>query len=186
MHREHCHELLKQTTKAGMRKMESSFGVRYSSLLSLPYFDPIRFIVIDIMHNMFLGTVKHISFKVWWDVQLISKGKLTEIERVEISDAQLSPKISDQYVFKLWWIHSIAVANLDNSVFPGCFVRNTTWWPFAVLVTICTCMFYSEQTYTEAEWCHYSWPAFGVFLQELWTALWKETLHSESTPTCSF
>lgn len=40
---------------------QSSFdhtGMRYSNLLKLPYFDPSRFIVIDSMHNLFLGLLK--------------------------------------------------------------------------------------------------------------------------------
>ncbi len=51
--------------------MESKYGVRYSIL---PYFDPIKFTVIDPMHNLFLGTGKHV-FKVWVELEyLISVG----------------------------------------------------------------------------------------------------------------
>ena len=41
MHRRHCEEISKEKTKTAMRKMESKYGVRYSVLLSLPYFDPV-------------------------------------------------------------------------------------------------------------------------------------------------
>ena len=35
-------------------------GVQWSELLHLPYFDPTRFVVIDAMHNLFLGLInKH-------------------------------------------------------------------------------------------------------------------------------
>ena len=35
-------------------------GVRWSELLRLPYFDPTRFVVLDVMHNLFLGLInKH-------------------------------------------------------------------------------------------------------------------------------
>ncbi|KAG5221275.1 Polyketide synthase/peptide synthetase [Salix suchowensis] len=40
---------------------QSSFdqsGLRYTELLELPYFDPTRFIVVDSMHNLFLGLLK--------------------------------------------------------------------------------------------------------------------------------
>ncbi|KDQ25869.1 hypothetical protein PLEOSDRAFT_1015173, partial [Pleurotus ostreatus PC15] len=40
---------------------QSSFdqsGLRYTELLELPYFDPTRFIVVDSMHNLFLGLIK--------------------------------------------------------------------------------------------------------------------------------
>lgn len=41
--------------------MESELGCRYSILLELPYFDPIRMTIIDPMHNLFLGSAKHIT-----------------------------------------------------------------------------------------------------------------------------
>ena len=43
---------------------ESEIGSRYSVLLDLPYFDPVRMHVIDAMHNMFLGMMKHMV-KIW-------------------------------------------------------------------------------------------------------------------------
>ena len=33
-------------------------GVRWSELLRLPYWDPTRFVVIDVMHNLFLNVVE--------------------------------------------------------------------------------------------------------------------------------
>ena len=38
---------------------KKNYGVRYSVLLELPYWDPIKFAVVDPMHNLFLGTGKH-------------------------------------------------------------------------------------------------------------------------------
>ena len=49
LHRQQCRDLMKETTKTGMRNAESTLGVRYSVLLSLPYFDPVRFTLVDIM-----------------------------------------------------------------------------------------------------------------------------------------
>ncbi len=43
------------------RERETIFketGIRWSELLRLPYFDPSRFVVIDAMHNLFLGLIK--------------------------------------------------------------------------------------------------------------------------------
>lgn len=45
-----------ELTKSGVKSAESQPGVRYSILMALPYFDPIRFTAIDSMHNLFLGT----------------------------------------------------------------------------------------------------------------------------------
>ena len=71
---------IKETTKTGMRKMESKYGVRYSVLLSLPYFDPVRFSSIDTMHNLYLGTGKR-AFKVWISQNILSNENLVEIDR---------------------------------------------------------------------------------------------------------
>ena len=41
------------------------WGVRWSELLRLPYWDPTRFAVIDTMHNLLLGELKHHCVEVW-------------------------------------------------------------------------------------------------------------------------
>lgn len=51
-------------------KLESELGCRYSVLLDLPYFDPVRMCPIDPMHNLCLGNSKHM-IKLW-----IEKGLL--------------------------------------------------------------------------------------------------------------
>jgi len=33
-------------------------GIRYSELLHLKYFDPSRFVIVDAMHNLFLGLIQ--------------------------------------------------------------------------------------------------------------------------------
>lgn len=69
----------KEITKTGRQSAESELGVRYSVLLALPYFDPIKFVAIDAMHNLFLGSGKH-TFEVWIDKQILTKEKLLDIE----------------------------------------------------------------------------------------------------------
>ena len=61
LHRQNVNEILKETTKTGIASAESKYGVRYSVLLALPYFDPVRHTTIDVMHNLFLETAKHVS-----------------------------------------------------------------------------------------------------------------------------
>ena len=72
--------VMKQTTKTGIQSAESKYGVRNSVLLPLPYFDPVRFTAIDVMHNLFLGTGKQ-SFEVWVEKGLLTKPKLIELEK---------------------------------------------------------------------------------------------------------
>ena len=52
-HRHYVQEIAKETTKTGISQSESKYGVQFSVLLCLPYFDPVRFTVIDTMHNLF-------------------------------------------------------------------------------------------------------------------------------------
>ena len=47
LHRQSCQLILQETTKTKIRKKESECGVRFSILFSLPYFDPVRFTVIN-------------------------------------------------------------------------------------------------------------------------------------------
>ena len=79
-HRQQCRKILKETTKAGVKRLESKFSLRYSVLLSLPYFDPVRYTAIDPMHNLLLGTGKH-TFKVWLAKGILSEHSLAEIDR---------------------------------------------------------------------------------------------------------
>lgn len=46
-------------TKTHQNKIFKETGVRWSELLRLPYWNPTRFLVIDGMHNLFLGLVQH-------------------------------------------------------------------------------------------------------------------------------
>jgi hypothetical protein len=48
------------TTEVESEIIFAQTGVRWSELLRLPYFDPTRFVVVDVMHNLFLGLInKH-------------------------------------------------------------------------------------------------------------------------------
>ena len=80
-HRENCRRVLDECTKTEIRRKEANFGVRYSVLLQLPYFDPVWYTVIDIMHNMLLGTGKHM-FKVWLKLEILNVRNLEEINRI--------------------------------------------------------------------------------------------------------
>ena len=50
-------------TKTEREKLEWETGVRYSVLLVLPYYDAIRMVLIDPMHNLFLGKENYKFFK---------------------------------------------------------------------------------------------------------------------------
>ena len=50
---------------AARKRFVKQTGVRWSELLRLPYFDPIRFIIVDPMHCLFLGIAKWIVKRIW-------------------------------------------------------------------------------------------------------------------------
>ena len=65
-------------------EIESSTGYCYSVLLKFPYFDTTRMLVVDGMHNLFLGRAKHVLKAIWLEKQIIDNGKLSLIqERVD-------------------------------------------------------------------------------------------------------
>ena len=64
-HRSNVEHIKKATTVKQQQELESKFGCRYSALLDLPYFDPVRMTIIDPMYNLFLGTAKHILKNAW-------------------------------------------------------------------------------------------------------------------------
>lgn len=53
----------------------------YSILLELPYFDPVRTLLIDPMHNLFLGTLNRATQKFWIEKQLLSSSHLQIIHK---------------------------------------------------------------------------------------------------------
>lgn len=69
-HRLACNFIQKEKIQTGMRLKEAETGCRYS---------PVRNTVIDLMHNLYLGTGKYI-IKLWIDNGLIGKEELPSIE----------------------------------------------------------------------------------------------------------
>lgn len=78
-HRKDIEEVQKATTKTSRAEMESQLGCRYSILLDLEYFDPPRMLSIDPMHNLFLGTAKHI-LSVWVEKEFLSRSQFKDIQ----------------------------------------------------------------------------------------------------------
>src|SRR5438132_1668077 len=50
-------------------------------MLRLPYLDPIRFLVVDPMHNLFLGIAHWIVKRLWIDNDKITKAHLELMEK---------------------------------------------------------------------------------------------------------
>ena len=83
-HTAHIAEILKSTSKTQKSSRESEYGCRYSELLKLPYFNPISMLIVDPMHNLFLGTTKHLFKNLWLKQGLLSAKNLSTLQtRVE-------------------------------------------------------------------------------------------------------
>lgn len=78
-HREDVKVTLSCNSKTAREQKESELGCRYSCLLELPYFDPVKMFIIDPMHNMYLGTAKYILHAVWLKRGIISSNDVKNI-----------------------------------------------------------------------------------------------------------
>ena len=79
IHKMKCMEHLSAVTKSYQKSIEKNYGLRYSVLIELPYFNPIRHTVIDPMHNLFLGTAKY-CMEFWTKNNILSKQDLDLME----------------------------------------------------------------------------------------------------------
>ena len=71
-HRRQVEELKKARTYKERDDIESKYGIRFSSLLKLPYYDAIRMSsIVDPLHNLYLGTAKHILKDIWIAKEMI-------------------------------------------------------------------------------------------------------------------
>ena len=70
----------KAKTASDQQECEKKFGVRYSDLLRLPYFDIVQYHVIDPMHNLLLGTAKYLM-TMWKDDEILTKTEFDYIQQ---------------------------------------------------------------------------------------------------------
>lgn len=83
IHCEYAFKGLTARTKEARKQLEWKFGARYSVLFKLLYYDAIRFAVIDPMHNLYLGTAKHVM-SIWKDREILTEAHFVTIqERIE-------------------------------------------------------------------------------------------------------
>ncbi|KAL3858312.1 hypothetical protein ACJMK2_012906 [Sinanodonta woodiana] len=75
---------MKAKTKGSREELERKYGIRYSVLLELHYVDPVRMTILDPMHNLFLGSVKHM-LKIWNATKILRDEHLGMIqEKIEL------------------------------------------------------------------------------------------------------
>ena len=79
-HREDALGWRRCNSDAARKRFVQIAGVRWSELLRLPYFDPIRFLTVDPMHCLFLGIAKWIVKRLWVDEGILTQNSLNKIQ----------------------------------------------------------------------------------------------------------
>ena len=79
-HRRAVKKIQRCKTITAQKEMERKEGCRYSCLLDLPYFDATRMLCIDPMHNLFLGTGKHM-ISLWIEEGWLTKQHFKAIQQ---------------------------------------------------------------------------------------------------------
>ena len=82
-------------TRAAQINIEREFGIRYTVLLELPYFDVPRMCVIDPMHNLLLGTAKSITEL--WKSSFFAKRKHLDVVQEKV-DSFVAPADMDVFL----------------------------------------------------------------------------------------
>jgi hypothetical protein len=70
-----------KNNEARKRHVKNSH-VRWSEMLRLSYFDPIRFLPVDPMHNLFIGIASWIVRRLWLDHGKLASQDLTKIQKL--------------------------------------------------------------------------------------------------------
>ena len=73
--------LQSKVTKSERDEAESASGCRYSVLLELPYFDAPRMLIVDPMHNLFLGSAKHFLKSIFIGRGIISESQFELLQQ---------------------------------------------------------------------------------------------------------
>ena len=147
-HRDNIKTIIACSTKTERQRKEREFGCRYSSLLQLPYFDPVRMLIIDPMHNLYLGTAKDIFSQIWVGRGMIDSASVTKINEkilaliipptVRFSHLPACMQYPSSLTAEQWMLtitRCIAFTELSHlnilnagdisSLLPGCFVLYT-------------------------------------------------------------
>lgn len=80
LHRVNAESVRFAKCQSEINSMVHNTGAKYSVLLQLPYYDAVRFVIIDPMHNLFLGLAKS-TLKVWKENDLIGEKDFELVQR---------------------------------------------------------------------------------------------------------
>ena len=98
-HKTQSLQTLNAQTQTERDRLESTSGCRYSVLSCLPYFDAPRMLVVDPMHNLFLGSAKHYMKSIFLKNDILSDVDFASIQ--ERIDAFLLPADVGRIPYKI-------------------------------------------------------------------------------------
>ena len=81
-HRCEAQEILAEDRYQGREDKQAKYGTRYCQFIQLEYFDCIRFTIVDPLHNLFLGTAKHLMKNVWLPNKILKQNDLKSIQEL--------------------------------------------------------------------------------------------------------
>jgi len=71
--------ILDAETITKKKELQKKYGIKYSELLRLPYFNVVRYHCVDVMHNLLLGTTKQL-FSMWVSRKILTQSDLDRIQ----------------------------------------------------------------------------------------------------------
>ena len=77
-HQCYAEEWKNAKTEAEREAAFKKHGIRWSELLRLPYWDPTRFALVDAMHNLFLGDLRH-HCREFWGIDIKDKSDTAKV-----------------------------------------------------------------------------------------------------------
>ena len=97
-HQKWCMQYLQCASRKDQKAIEQKYGVRYSCLVELPYFDCSRMCIVDPMHNLLLGTAKKMM-EIWKCNDLINEKNMAVIQ--ECVNTFITPHDIGRLPFKI-------------------------------------------------------------------------------------
>ena len=79
-HRAAADKVCQARTPSDVKKFSSESGARSSVLFQLPYYDAIRFSLIDPMHNLLLGSAKNV-LKTWIAMGILNESDMQKLQK---------------------------------------------------------------------------------------------------------
>jgi len=93
IHRQNAVRWRHCNSDASRKRFVKQNSVRWSELLRLPYFDPIKFTTVDPMHCLFLGIARWLVKRIWIDEGILTSNSLNKIQK-KINEFQILSDLS--------------------------------------------------------------------------------------------